>query len=94
MTDPRVYQQMLNELTEIKKSIVWYEHEIEIISTEIAKREGNNDDTEELKKLKKDKTGHEGALRTLKVLKGAQEVAMELGTNAAGAWLGENIGKK
>lgn len=91
MTDPAVRDYMLRDLATLKDHILAHERLLEQVTVEITRREENSGMVEE---EKLEKAGLEGALRTLNLLKGAKEVELQLGKNAAGAYLGENIGKK
>ncbi|CZT19136.1 uncharacterized protein RCC_04982 [Ramularia collo-cygni] len=90
MTDPRIHEDMRIGISKLAIQIAAHEEYHEKLTVEIARREENDGEVEE-EKLEMARV--EAQLRTMRLLKGAKEVEMQLGKSAAGAFLGENIGK-
>lgn len=90
MADPSVHEQQLKDLADTQAEIAEIEQSIALLNIEIARRLENDGDVEE---VMTQRTGLKAALRTLRLLKEARRVATYSGQSAAGAFLGENIGK-
>lgn len=88
---PHIPDRQTLELARTTAEIAEIEQTIALKTTEIARR---TTDDAHLEEVRSEKKGLEAALRTLRLLEGARRVEMCAGRNAAGVFLGENIGKE